>query len=415
MDPSISVKRNVTLPVGSVDTVCHGSVRRRPASFPYDDGPLSFPSTSEGVWYVHLIHGSITVIRLLKDPRVGGGCLIALLIGLLVSLSGYVGHGAAARRGASLPSNPTGLPLLAVTLRLGTLPTIPRDEVRMAHTPWVAVVIDNSIPARPQSGLNRACIVYELPTEALITRFVAMFCDASVDPIGPVRSLRAFILDVARDFDVTVAHSGTSQSAASAVRAGAGPALNEFSQALPFRRDRRRPMPHNLYTSGSALRHYVSPGAPALSPWRWSRGATTQNASMPATPARVIEISYHPGYDVRYVYDQHVRRYRRFQAGRLAVDAVTRDPLAPQTIIVQYAHWWQAFEGPVLTSRVDLAGSGRLLVFSDGRRIEGRWRRDGSRARTTFTDLLGRPIAMPAGPVWVQVVPLGHAVRSTVR
>ena len=52
------------------------------------------------------------------------------------------------------------------------------------------VVIENHPDARPQSGLDKASIVYETIAEGGITRFLAVFQENEVAEIGPVRSAR---------------------------------------------------------------------------------------------------------------------------------------------------------------------------------------------------------------------------------
>ena len=57
----------------------------------------------------------------------------------------------------------------------------------------VAIMIDNMASARPQSGLINADIVYEMPAEGGITRYMAIYHHQSSDKIGPVRSARSII------------------------------------------------------------------------------------------------------------------------------------------------------------------------------------------------------------------------------
>jgi hypothetical protein len=52
----------------------------------------------------------------------------------------------------------------------------------------LAVMIENEYNARPQSGLDKAGIVYEVLAEGGITRFLALFLGEKVDEMGPIRS-----------------------------------------------------------------------------------------------------------------------------------------------------------------------------------------------------------------------------------
>lgn len=277
-----------------------------------------------------------------------------------------------------------------------------------ASCPWLAVVIDNHVHSRPQSGVSQASIVYELPTEGRITRLLAFFCNGDPEVVGPVRSLRTFMLQIAREYHATVAHAGHSDSALEVLRQGTDPVINQFWQPKPFWRDWRRRMPHNLYTSVPSLHRYIR-RPPASAPDHWTTGEI-----MSASHAMMIDIPYGPGYDVRFAYDPSTNRYRRLVAGHSAIDALTGEPITVDSVIVQYARWWQTFEGPVLTSRLELMGSGRITVFTAGRRIDGRWRRVEPQQPTVFEDSEGVPLQLQTGPVWVSVVPDDRIVQVSI-
>lgn len=269
------------------------------------------------------------------------------------------------------------------------------------------MVIDNSIPARPQSGLSQASIVYELPTEAMITRLLALFCDGAPEVVGPVRSLRTYMLEIAREYNAVVAHVGGSESALAAVEQGAGPVINQISQSKPFWRDLHRRMPYNVYTSVPALRGYIRrKSAPPAAHWQ-----TVDVAS--ATSPMTIRVPYGRGYDVQFVYDPATSRYRRLVDQRPVIDAATGKPLTVASIIIQYARWSQTYESGVLTSRLDLLGEGQILAFTAGQRFDGRWRRPASHQPTIFMDQEGRALQLQAGPVWVCIVPPDHPVQES--
>ena len=66
--------------------------------------------------------------------------------------------------------------------------------------PVLAVKIDNLAPARPQTGLTGADIVYVLPVEGGLSRFLAVFSSHFPPVIGPVRSAREDDLELLRQF-----------------------------------------------------------------------------------------------------------------------------------------------------------------------------------------------------------------------
>ena len=64
----------------------------------------------------------------------------------------------------------------------------------------LAVKIDNIVNARPQTGLNHADIVYVLPVEGGLSRFLAIFSSHYPPVIWPVRSAREDDLPLLRQF-----------------------------------------------------------------------------------------------------------------------------------------------------------------------------------------------------------------------
>ena len=67
--------------------------------------------------------------------------------------------------------------------------------------PVLAVKIENAPEARPQTGLQRADIVYEEPVEGGLTRFIVLFHCVDGGTVGPVRSARTTDADVLRQYD----------------------------------------------------------------------------------------------------------------------------------------------------------------------------------------------------------------------
>ena len=64
----------------------------------------------------------------------------------------------------------------------------------------LAVKIDNIVYARPQTGLQSADLVYVIPVEGGLTRFMAVYSSHVPPVIGPVRSARQSDLDLLRQF-----------------------------------------------------------------------------------------------------------------------------------------------------------------------------------------------------------------------
>src|SRR5690625_1852552 len=72
----------------------------------------------------------------------------------------------------------------------------------------VGVMINNHPAARPQSGLSKADIVFEILAEGSTTRFLALFHSELPDVVGPVRSAREYYFELAKDYNAVYVYHG---------------------------------------------------------------------------------------------------------------------------------------------------------------------------------------------------------------
>lgn len=271
--------------------------------------------------------------------------------------------------------------------------------------PMLLVVIENTPEARPQSGLAEACLVYAVPTEARITRFLAAYCQQRPAVIGPVRSVRKYMLDIASDVGAILVHAGQSEEARALITRQKLPALNQFSRPEPFWRDAGRQMPHNLYTAYDRLRASLEKRpiktVPRGLPYSFSYDAPESPKNIPAAE---VALEYGPLYDVRYRYDTSKHRYLRQQDSRPHTDAGGRQ-IAPVSVLVVFINWRDILVNGSPSSQIDLVGDGRLAIVTGGRLIEGRWSRAGGGPLKLAT-AEGEPVVLPPGPVWIELFPI---------
>jgi hypothetical protein len=282
----------------------------------------------------------------------------------------------------------------------------------------LAVIVDNAPPARPQSGLDGADLVYELLVESGITRFVAVYLRRQADWIEPVRSVRTPFLALALELDAVLAHVGASETEGDAdartqmwewgVRH-----LEERENPAAFRRDGRRRAPHNAVTGTAALRAEAAgqgwDGPPRIAPWLFKDDLVFTNPSggVVGHIAYAWEWGAAPLADfaVDWTYDPEHNGYRRWMAGRPHIDGGSGAVLTARNVIVQFDHAAVVdHEGHVLYGGL---GEGPAYVFVDGQVIEAVWSKAAREERTRYYDLTGAEIAFNRGATWVALLPLG--------
>jgi hypothetical protein len=270
----------------------------------------------------------------------------------------------------------------------------------------LAVVIDNTPGARPQSGLSQTCLVYEVPTEAKIPRMLAVFSNGAPARVGPVRSVRPSFLQLGRELGAVVAHSGGDAESFRYIQRHRYPAINEFRTTGAFWRARDRRVPHNLYGSVPRLREVIARRGYDRPPTRPAPAVLTY-VEPEGDAALEVEIGYPRGFGVRFAHRNGA--YVRYVASREDKDAFTGAAIAPRTVIVQFVRWHGWRDGSVDVSHVNLTGRGRALVLAYGRITEATWHKADERSPTVFLDAQGRGLLLP-GPVWVSLVPIGTVV-----
>ncbi len=279
-------------------------------------------------------------------------------------------------------------------------------DVASTVTRIVSVKIENSPPARPQSGLDEADVVYETVTEGGITRFNAMFQSHSPTVVGPVRSARLSDLHILPQYHAIFAHCGgdpdVRKELADRKRFDD---LDQFFNPIAFWRSTTRSAPHNLMTDINKLR---TQGIVArkYEPTLTVPGFTFRKAPPSQGPtATVIAVPFAPGNVASWRYDPSSRRYARSINGKPHADAVSQRQYSAANVVVIWARISTAKitgHGAAFLEIV-LTGTGRSSVFRDGRRLDGTWTA-GVGSPPVFKAADGSVIKLAPGNTWFQVI-----------
>lgn len=279
----------------------------------------------------------------------------------------------------------------------------------------VAIMIENLVSTRPQSGLSQASVVYEALAEGGITRFMAIYPGAGeIEVIGPVRSARAYFVDWAIEYGGVYAHVGGSPEALTQLAENVNLVdLNQIGgDHLYFWRDGTVAAPHNLMTSSEkiafAIRDFLGE-TPIASFEPWFFKLDVPRSERPKAE-HSIQIDFSSdSYAVEWKYERKTNTYLRYNGGQQQVDALNNQELRAHTVVVQFLSTSLA---DAATGRLDMQtqGSGSAQVFLDGQQITAEWRKPDQNSRTRFYSTEGEEIQFNAGTIWVEVVPEESAV-----
>lgn len=301
----------------------------------------------------------------------------------------------------------------------------------------LAVMIENHTESRPQSGLSSADIIYEAVAEGGITRFMGVYlCNLKDVQIGPVRSARTYFLDWLSEYDALYAHVGGANTPGPAnalgqiVKYGIKD-LNQFSIGFPtFWRDYQRlgravATEHTMYSTTQKLWEIGAKRGWKVSdedgvkwndkfvPWKFKDdGKEGVKVEGDAAKIAVDFWSGYSDYSVTWNYDQACNCYKRQNGGASHLDLNTNTQLAAKNIVVQFQRESRANDG--YEGNVHLlygtTGTGKALVFQDGKVVIGKWVKNSRAGRTKFLDAKGQEIVFNRGLIWIQTVPEGASV-----
>ena len=261
----------------------------------------------------------------------------------------------------------------------------------------LALKIDNIGYARPQTGLTRADIVYTLPVEGGLSRFLAVFSSHYPHVIGPVRSAREDDLPLLRQFGrPAFAYSGATATLLPYIHRTARIVDLYDGIASGYYRDSGRVAPYNLYAHAQQLLRQAPHASKARDiGFRFGPpppgGKTIPSAS----------VSY-PAASFRFTWSAAKGRWLVSMDG---APAVTTDGgrLMPATVVIQHT--------TVRTSRfleygkpppyAESTGSGTALVLRDGKAWTTHWSRPNANGGTTFTTTSGKRMTFAPGQAWV--------------
>ncbi|MDI3481138.1 MAG: hypothetical protein PWQ97_793 [Tepidanaerobacteraceae bacterium] len=276
------------------------------------------------------------------------------------------------------------------------------DEKYVNQRP-LAVMIENEYHARPQSGLDKAGVVYEILAEGGITRFLAIFAGTNADEVGPIRSARPYFIDYAMEYGSIYVHYGASPQGYSDIKKLKIDDIDGIYDSTTFWRDTSRSAPHNAYSStekmlkASEKRGYLKPME--LNVWKFN----TEDAPPEGEAVERFKLTYFNNYSVSYTYDSGKKEYERFINGKPHVDRITGKPIFVKNIIIQFNDTKVIDKEGRL--EIKTTGFGDAYYISDGYCEKIKWEKSKRSARTIYTLDDGTELEINPGNTWIQVLP----------
>jgi len=309
---------------------------------------------------------------------------------------------------ASTPARTTAVPTKPPIPRVA--PTNPLTGVGAPPAgPVIAVKIDDTAGGRPSMGLEKADVIYVEEVEGGLTRMVGVFA-SSKPKVRAVRSVRPSDPELLTQYGriIVVASGGAGAALGALDRSRLHGVINDRGQ-VGFYRDPSRPAPYNVVSDLAKVSAAIKADGVRNVGFRWSardprlaraRSATTVSTQVGSTR-------------VGFVWESKRHNYVRTVDGRRVVTA-SGAPVAKPNVLVQFCQVRVDYSDVDVNGNPSMytksVGSGRVVLFRDGKRIEGRWIRRSIGLPTIFRDTDGKPLVLAPGGTFVALARPGAPV-----
>ncbi len=275
----------------------------------------------------------------------------------------------------------------------------------------LGVKVDNHLEARPQSGIEKADLIFEIWVEGL-TRYLAFFQASDVEYIGPIRSMRPTDIALQNPFAASFVNSGGQDWV---YELAWNSSVRYFLEPEGTFRISDRYPPHNLYGDTVALRTLDDRGdydepLEAL----WNFGEMPEDA----TPATQISMTYPYEFSSSWYWNPVLNHYEKDTTGNphyyLDSEGNAQRVSADTLIVFEmdvYMTCYGCTSGRVVPVTVT-TGSGPAWILAEGKVVSGTWSRETDTEWFSIQDENGSDLKVPPGRIWVT---LARNDRTTIQ
>lgn len=271
-----------------------------------------------------------------------------------------------------------------------------------------AVVVNNTPVAVPvQEGLNKAYIVYELPTEGSTSRLLALFKDVDDVTVGTIRSARHNFIDFAYESNAIFVAYGWSYYAELELKSGIIDNMNGMIEDYPYWRNNPEGLAseHTAYTSIAKIRDYSSQKGFSLTGdntilLKYNVADVDLSSKDGVINANHIVVPY-GNIVTEFRYDENSKNYTKIVNGSNLTDYASKENITTKNIIVEKInygitssnYYWDLYD----------VGSGDGYFITNGYAVPIKWSKPDRKSKTTYTYLDGTEIEVSDGRTYIEV------------
>lgn len=290
--------------------------------------------------------------------------------------------------------------------------------------PIVVVKIENDPIVRPQTGLERADLIFEELVEGGMTRFAAIYQSDLPDQVGPVRSVRHVDVSIAEPMADAFVFSGGARRTMKFVKRKIPTTISVINEGAPgMQRVSSVPSPHNIFLNmeemldSIAAKYTASTGffvRPEAKPASASPSSSATGSPQPSSTALTgksvndVGVVFSSFAGPNWKWNATDKMWMRSEGIKPFLNKDGKQFGTNNLMIIEVREIDAGYKGQTggYVPRTVLTGSGRAWVLSDGKAVEIAWNKPFVDAQMELTDLDGNPFTMPTGRTWVELLPV---------
>ncbi|MEP7763517.1 DUF3048 domain-containing protein [Sanguibacter sp. 25GB23B1] len=275
--------------------------------------------------------------------------------------------------------------------------------------PALAVKIENSKEARPQTGLENADVVWEEMVEGGVTRYIAVYHSQVPETVGPIRSVRPMDSNIIAPLRGLMAFSGGQPGFVQSVSAVGLQVISHDGGASGFYRASGRRAPHNVYGTPATFLSQADTehSAPPAPEFVFARDAAQATAVVAGAPTNAVSITMSRYSQPSWTWDGASGSFLRSEAGTPAVSADGVRLAATNVVVMSMSMYNTGTVDPAGSPvpETEVVGTGPALVATGGMSVAATWSKASPADPFVLTAADGTPVTLAPGGTWVELVP----------
>lgn len=274
----------------------------------------------------------------------------------------------------------------------------------------IAISINNTpVAVKVQTGLNKAYLLYEIPTEGSTARLIAFFKDVEDTKVGTIRSARHNMLDYSYESDAIFVAFGWSHYAQDDMQKSH---LIDYVQGIVGEGGMWRDNPahldseHTVYLQTQKVIDYAKDrkGYSLESDDTILLNYNVIDVDLSnreeAMTANKVTIPYGSVTNV-FEYNPETKMYTRIVNDRRTTDYYTGEEFTAKNIIVQKVDFNKMDDGYYWN--IHTTGEGTGFYITNGKAVPIKWSKADRKAKTKYTYLDGDEIDVSDGRTYIEV------------